>query len=132
MGECSSRMVNSAGNYVKDMSAVQWGTVPLQNGGDTGTIFYTDFASGTGAYTATSQSLGTINCGPLALAAGYTSAVRCKIGAAIFSVTPLASTSPAGADRRYHRHPQRRESWFAMQWLPGSGVLRPAPARRRP
>jgi uncharacterized protein (TIGR03437 family) len=87
-------MMNLTGNYVTDMSAVSWGTVPLQSGGDTGTIFYTDFDSGTGAYSATSQSLGTINCPSLALGPGYTSAARCKIGAAVFNVTPLASTSP--------------------------------------
>jgi uncharacterized protein (TIGR03437 family) len=87
-------LVNGPGNYVQDLSAVVWGTVPLENGADAGTIFYTDFDSGTGAYSATSQSLGTTNCPSLALGPGYTSAVRCKIGAAIFSVTPLASTSP--------------------------------------
>jgi uncharacterized protein (TIGR03437 family) len=87
-------LMNSAGKYVPDMSAVQWGAVPLQGGGDTGTIFYTDLASGTGAYTATSQSLGTVTCSAQTLALGYTSAQRCKIGAAVRSVTPLASTSP--------------------------------------
>jgi uncharacterized protein (TIGR03437 family) len=87
-------LVNGSGNYVQDLSAVVWGTVPLESGADAGTIFYTDFDSGTGAYSATSQSLGTTNCPSLALGPGYTSAVRCKIGAAVFSVTPLASTSP--------------------------------------
>jgi uncharacterized protein (TIGR03437 family) len=87
-------LVNGPGNYVQDLSAVVWGTVPLESGADAGTIFYTDFDSGTGAYSATSQSLGTTNCPSLALGPGYTSAVRCKIGAAVFSVTPLASTSP--------------------------------------
>jgi uncharacterized protein (TIGR03437 family) len=87
-------LVNGSGNYVKDLSAVVWGTVPLESGADAGTIFYTDFDSGTGAYSATSQSLGATNCPSLALGPGYTSAVRCKIGAAVFSVTPLASTSP--------------------------------------
>ncbi len=28
------------GNYVQDLTQVAWGTVPLQNGGDSGTIFY--------------------------------------------------------------------------------------------
>jgi uncharacterized protein (TIGR03437 family) len=87
-------LVNGSGNYVQDLSAVVWGTVPLESGADAGTIFYTDFDSGTGAYSATSQSLGATNCPSLALGPGYTSAVRCKIGAAVFSVTPLASTSP--------------------------------------
>jgi uncharacterized protein (TIGR03437 family) len=87
-------MVNTTGSYVSDMSAVVWGTVPLESGGDTDTIFYTDLDSGTGNYVATSQSLGTFTCPALALVSGYTSAVRCKAGAAVFSVTPLASTSP--------------------------------------
>jgi uncharacterized protein (TIGR03437 family) len=87
-------MVNATGSYLSDLSAVLWGAVSLQSGGDTGTIFYADFASGTGDYMATSASLGTINCGSLTQPAGYSWAARCKIGAAIFSVTPLASSSP--------------------------------------
>jgi uncharacterized protein (TIGR03437 family) len=86
--------MNSSGGYVGDMSGVSWGSVTLENGGDTNTIFYTDLASGTGAYTAASQSLGTVTCSTQTLALGYTSAQRCKIGAAVRSVTPLASTSP--------------------------------------
>ncbi len=87
-------LMDSKGNYVKDLSGVSWGSVTLENGGDTNTIFYTDLASGTGAYTAASQSLGTVTCSSQTLALGYTSAQRCKIGAAVRSVTPLASTSP--------------------------------------
>jgi uncharacterized protein (TIGR03437 family) len=87
-------LVNTAGKYVSDISAVSWGTVALQNGGDTGTIFCTDFASGTGTLIATSGSQGTINCGLQPLNFGYTSAERCKMFARVFSVTPLASTSP--------------------------------------
>ena len=86
-------MVNTTGSYVSDMTTVQWGTDTLQNGADTGTIFYTDFISGTGTYTAASQSLGSVNCGTLTQPAGYSWAVRCKIGATVFSVTPLADTS---------------------------------------
>jgi uncharacterized protein (TIGR03437 family) len=87
-------LVNSAASYVKDMSAVQWGTVPLNNGGDAGTIFYIDLAAGTGTLTATSTTQGTVSFNSLGLALGYTSAVRGKIGATISSVTPLASSSP--------------------------------------
>jgi uncharacterized protein (TIGR03437 family) len=87
-------LVNSNAVYVSDMSAVQWGTVPLNNGGDIDTIFYIDLAAGTGTLTATSQSLGTVSFNSLGLALGYTSAVRGKIGATISSVTPLASSSP--------------------------------------
>ena len=86
-------LMNSGGGYVEDLSGVSWGSVTLENGGDTNTIFYTDLASGTGAYTAASQSLGTVTCSTQTLALGYTSAQRCKIGAAVRSVTPLASTS---------------------------------------
>jgi uncharacterized protein (TIGR03437 family) len=82
---------NSAGAYVSDMSGVQFGTVPLTNGGLTGTIFYGDFLFGTGILSASSASLGTVNCGSLAEPLGYTSAVRCKISTAIFDVLPLAS-----------------------------------------
>ena len=87
-------LLNSAGGYVSDMSTVQWGTVTLQNGGDTGTIFYTDFISGTGALVATSQSLKSINCGSQPEPPGYTSAARCKMFARVYTVTPLAGTSP--------------------------------------
>src|SRR5450432_3505425 len=82
-------MVNSQGNYVTDMSAVSFGTVPLVNGGDIGTIFYVDFVSGTGDLMATSQSLGTIDCGALPEPVGFTSSARCKLGTVIFSVGPL-------------------------------------------
>jgi len=86
-------MVNAAGGYVSDMSSVVWGTVTLQNGGDTGTIFFGDLISGTGTYVAASKSLGSINCGSIAQVVGFSWATRCKIGPAITSVTPLASVS---------------------------------------
>src|SRR5471030_7136 len=86
-------MVNSQGNYVTDMSAVAFGTVPLVNGGDIGTIFYVDFVSGTGDLMATSQSLGTIDCGALPEPIGFTSTARCKLGSVIFSVGPLTGAA---------------------------------------
>jgi uncharacterized protein (TIGR03437 family) len=86
---------NTNASYVSDVTQVTWGTVQLQSGGDTGTIFYNDFVFGSGAYTASSTSLGTISCGTVKAPVGYTDAVRCKLGAAIFSVTPLA-TNVAG------------------------------------
>jgi uncharacterized protein (TIGR03437 family) len=83
---------NKSGAYVTDLTAAAWGTVELTDGGDTGVVFYTDFVSGTGAYQATSSSLGTIACGgPLAEDVGYFSAARCKIDPAIYKVTPLTS-----------------------------------------
>ena len=86
-------MQNQSGAYVTDLTAVQWGTVALTNGGDTGIVFYTDFVSGTGDYQATSSSLGTTNCASLAEGVGYFSAARCKIGADIYAsgVGPLTS-----------------------------------------
>ncbi len=85
-------MVNAAGIYVADLTGVTFGTVPLVNGGDTGTIFYVDFVAGTGALSAVSQSLGTINCGSLPLALGFTSVELCKLDTAIISVGPLTGT----------------------------------------
>ena len=86
---------NTNASYVSDVTQVAWGTLQLQNGGDTGTIFYNDFVFGSGAYSATSTSLSTINCGTVKAPVGYINAARCKLGAAIFSVTPLA-TNVAG------------------------------------
>jgi uncharacterized protein (TIGR03437 family) len=83
---------NSTARYYQDLTSVIWGNVALTDGGDIETIYYTDFVTGTGAYTATSSSAGNINCGTLAVAAGYFAATRCKFGAAIVSITPLATT----------------------------------------
>jgi uncharacterized protein (TIGR03437 family) len=85
-------LVNSTGGYVADMTGVTFGTVSLANGGDTGTIFYVDFVLGTGAFTATSASLGSISCGMWPEPLGYTSALRCKLGPVIYLVGPLAET----------------------------------------
>jgi uncharacterized protein (TIGR03437 family) len=85
-------LVNGSGSYATDMTGVTFGTVSLANGGDSGTIFYADFVSGTGTFVATSSSLGSINCGSLAEPLGYTSALRCKLGLVIFEVGPLAET----------------------------------------
>jgi uncharacterized protein (TIGR03437 family) len=69
----------------------------LQDGGDTGTIYYVDLVFGTGAFTAISTSLHTINCGTASAAAGYFQAIRCKLGAAIYSATPLLTTAAGRA-----------------------------------
>jgi uncharacterized protein (TIGR03437 family) len=84
-------MVNGTGSYVTDLTAAEWGTVQLLQGGDIDVIYYDDFISGTGDFDATSESLGTINCQTLAEAVGYYSAARCKIDTAIYTVDPLAS-----------------------------------------
>ena len=83
--------VAGAGTYLTDLTSVLWGTIPLQVGGDAGTIFFNDFASGTGAFSATSQSLGAIVTNPITEAVGYYAAARCKISTAIVSVGPLAN-----------------------------------------
>jgi uncharacterized protein (TIGR03437 family) len=85
-------LVNGTGGYVRDMTGVTFGTVLLANGGGTGTIFYVDFVLGTGSLTATSSSLGKINCGQWPEPLGYTSALRCKLSTVIVSVGPLAET----------------------------------------
>ena len=81
----------STGSYLNDIMGVTWGTVPFIDGGDTETIWYVDMATGSGAYTATSTSMGAINCGTLAASVGYFAATRCKFGAAIINVTPLST-----------------------------------------
>jgi uncharacterized protein (TIGR03437 family) len=88
-------LVNGSGSFVSDMTSVQWGTVTMQNGGESGKIFVTDFASGTGTYTAVSSSVGSINCGSITQAAGYFVAARCKIATAIISISPSVANSSA-------------------------------------
>ena len=85
------------GTFVSDITQVTWGTVAFQAGGSTGTIFYGDFLSGTGAFTAISSAVKNIGCGNLASAAGYFTQVRCKIGPAIISVTPWSSAAAGRA-----------------------------------
>ncbi len=86
--------VSQNDSLVTDITQVIWGTLPLQNGGATNTIFYNNFVYGTGAFQPTSSSLGTIMCGTVTEAIGYFASARCKIGAAIISVGPLL-TGPA-------------------------------------
>ena len=84
-------MQNSTAQYVTDLTSVTWGNVTLTDGGNLGTIYYTDFVTGSGDYTAVSTSLGKFNCGTLAVSVGYFAATRCKIGLAITSVTPTST-----------------------------------------
>lgn len=86
-------MVNGNGGFVNDITQVLWGTLTLLAGGDTSTIFYNDFVSGSGDYEVTSESLGTIDCGTVAEAVGYFAAARCKIETTIVSVGPLENTA---------------------------------------
>ena len=82
-------VVSQTDSLLTDITQVIWGTLPLQNGGATNTIFYNNFVYGTGAFQPTSSSLGTITCGTVTEAVGYFASARCKIGAAIISVGPL-------------------------------------------
>jgi uncharacterized protein (TIGR03437 family) len=84
-------LLSGAGGYVTDLTQVVWGTLTLLAGGDAGVFFYDDFVAGTGTFDATSQSLGTIDCGTVTQPLGYVAAVRCKLATAIISVSPLAS-----------------------------------------
>jgi len=83
--------LNSSGAYVTDLTQVTWGTTQLNAGGDQGTIFFNDFSSGTGSYSATSQSLGSIVCGSVTEATGYFATPRCKIDTTIEDVGPPAN-----------------------------------------
>jgi uncharacterized protein (TIGR03437 family) len=92
-------VANAAGSFVSDLSEVEWGTLLLQVGGDIDTIFYDDLIAGTGAFTVTSASLGTVGCPAPAtatVAPGYSSAVRCKIGPNIntIGIGPTLSLLP--------------------------------------
>lgn len=84
-------LVSEQNQYVSDLTAVQWGTVQFLAGGDTGTVYYDDFISGTGVLQATSSSLGSVDCGSQADPVGYFSAARCKFDATIFSIGPAVT-----------------------------------------
>jgi uncharacterized protein (TIGR03437 family) len=89
-GDMFFAVVNASGAYLSDLTAVTFGSgVALASGGDAGTIYFVDFVFGTGVLAATSTSLGSINCGSFPEPLGYGTAVRCKLGTAIFSVGPL-------------------------------------------
>ncbi len=87
-------LVSAAGAFASDLSQVVWGTVQMAAGGDTSTIFYDDFITGTGIFEATSASLGNVDCGTYAQVPGFFAAVRCKIDTAVLSVGPLLTTFP--------------------------------------
>jgi uncharacterized protein (TIGR03437 family) len=87
-------LLNSNGNYVTDLTQVVWGTLTLIGGEDAGTIFYNDFAAGSGDFQVSSASLGTIDCNDVTEVVGYVAPERCKLATDIISVGPLASTLP--------------------------------------
>jgi uncharacterized protein (TIGR03437 family) len=89
-------LLNGTGGYVSDLlspSAVVWGTLTFLAGGDTGTFLYDDFVAGTGTFEATSESLGTVDCGTVTLVVGYFAPERCKIDTTIASVGPFENTA---------------------------------------
>jgi len=79
------------GQWVNDLSSVQFSTVPLSPSSATSTVWFNEFVSGTDTFTEVSRSLGTSTCGPLVLSIGYYSVQRCKFGPVISSVGPLAT-----------------------------------------
>jgi len=86
-------LLSQTDGYVSDVTSIQWGGISLLNGGDAYTIYYDDFASGTGDYVVTSTSLGTVNCGNVTQAVGYVAPTRCKFDTTIISVGPLQNTA---------------------------------------
>ena len=114
-------MVNEMGNYVTDMTQVEWGTLSLQAGGDAGTIFFNDFVAGTGDFEAFSQSLGTINCGTVTEAVGYFAAARCKLDTAIISIGPLSNMPGRVINAGSRDHAYRRRLRIPLQWLQSYG-----------
>jgi uncharacterized protein (TIGR03437 family) len=78
-GGISFASENAAGTqYANDLTNVLWGTVALQNGGESGAIYYNEFVKGTATFQATSASLGAISCGPYTEPAGFYFSYRCK------------------------------------------------------
>lgn len=86
-------LLNASGGYATDLTRVLWGTVTLLAGGATDELFDYDFISGTGVFEASSESLGTVDCGSVTQPAGYFIAARCKVDTTIVSVGPLMNTA---------------------------------------
>ncbi len=82
---------NAAGQFVADLTQATFGSMPLVAGRDSGTLFYDEFAKGTGALQTTSKTLGAMNCGSVSEPVGYYTAFRCKTSPSITSVTPLVA-----------------------------------------
>lgn len=82
---------NAAGQFVADLTQATLGSTSLVAGRDSGTLFYDEFAKGSGVLQATSKTLGTMNCGSVSEPVGYYTAWRCKSSPSITSVTPLVA-----------------------------------------
>ncbi len=82
----------SSATWIKDLTRVSFGTVPLSSGGATGMNFYADFVQGQGSFNFTSNALGgSFECGPYTVRAGLFNTYRCKFGPMIAAVAPLVS-----------------------------------------
>ena len=81
---------NAAGTQYTPFSSVSLGSMPLTSGW-TNTIFYNEFVSGTGTFSATSTANQTSTCGPFTATGGTFSMFRCKFNPVIYSVGPLLS-----------------------------------------
>ena len=86
---------NASGQDLNDLTQVTFGTVPLQNGGATGRVFYNEsLVAGTGTFQATGTSSGTVTYGPFVESVGRYSTAREKLGPVILSVSPLLANTP--------------------------------------
>ena len=81
---------NAANTQFTPFNSVTWGTVPFESGW-LNAIFYNEFISGTGTFTATSTANQTTTCGPFSASGGTFTAFRCKFNPVIYSVGPLLS-----------------------------------------
>ncbi|HUA61429.1 MAG TPA: IPT/TIG domain-containing protein, partial [Verrucomicrobiae bacterium] len=90
-------MQNVTAGYVTDLTSVTWGNAVMTDGGNLETVYYTDFVSGNAEseFLATSTSLGSYDCGDLAVMAGSFAAYRCKLNTAI--ACPISSSTCSGA-----------------------------------
>lgn len=84
---------NAANTQFTPFNSVTWGTVPFETGW-LNTIFYNEFISGTGTFSATSTSNQATTCGPFTASGGTFTAFRCKFNPVIYSVGPLLSNVP--------------------------------------
>jgi uncharacterized protein (TIGR03437 family) len=80
--------------YLNDLNPTYFGSVPLDNGAWTDTVFYNEFIEGTASFLATSASLGTISYGPWAIPLGQYTVYHAKLSPAVSSVGPLQASGP--------------------------------------
>ena len=82
---------NAANTQFTPFNSVTWSTVPFGSGW-LNTIFYNEFISGTGTFSATSTANQTTTCGPFTASGGTFTPFRCKFNPVIYSVGPLLSS----------------------------------------